>query len=67
MAKPTNPEPILRGVFSLYETEKGDFHLSYRADGEQEDRHVNFPGIAVRMMMRKIGGRTALMQMLTGR
>jgi hypothetical protein len=50
-----NPEPILKGRFAIYETPDGGLHLAYRADGEEEDRHVPIPPLALKVMSARVG------------
>jgi hypothetical protein len=50
-----NPEPMLKGRFAIYETPDGGLHLAYRADGEDEDRHVPIPALALKVMSAKVG------------
>lgn len=50
-----NPEPILKGRFAIYATPDGGLHLAYRADGDDEDRHVPIPALALKVMQHKVG------------
>lgn len=43
------PEPALMGRFNLWETPEGGFHIAYIADGTKETRHLEIPGMVVRM------------------
>ncbi len=43
------PELLSRGAYSLYKTPDGGLHLAYRADGEEEDRHLPIPPAVMRM------------------
>lgn len=61
----TMPEPFLKGRFNLFETPIGGFHLSYRVDGEEEDRHMEIPPVIAEMMQGKVHPIKAL-RMLTG-
>lgn len=45
----------MRGVFSLYETPGGGYHITYRQDGSGEETQVEIPGVVVRMA-RAVGG-----------
>ena len=42
-------EPVMQGVFSIYETDGGGYHIAYRQDGSADDTHVEIPGMVVRM------------------
>jgi hypothetical protein len=41
------PTPFLRGRFALYELPDGGMLLAYRPEGEETDRHLTVPAIAV--------------------
>ena len=43
------PEPMLKGRFNMWETPEGGFHIAYIADGTDETRHLDIPGMVVRM------------------
>jgi hypothetical protein len=43
------PEPFLRGTFALYETPDGGYHIAYKPDGEEDTRHAEIPGAALKM------------------
>jgi hypothetical protein len=53
----TEPQHLFDGKFSLFQNPDGGFHLSYRVDGEDEDKHINFPGamMAAAKAMSKAG------------
>lgn len=48
-------QPIMRGRFSLYQTPDGGFHIAFRLEGEDEDRHQEIPGTLVKLA--RMGGR----------
>lgn len=39
------PEKLMHGVFTVYRTEEGGFHIAYRKDGSDVDEHLDFPKI----------------------
>ena len=47
--EPAAPEPALKGRFTLYDTPEGGYHIAYQADGEDETRHLEIPGMVIRM------------------
>jgi hypothetical protein len=54
MAKKTDDtteeiEPIARGRFSLYVTPDGGYHIAALIDGEDNERHAEIPGAALKM------------------
>lgn len=60
----TPPEPILQGKFAIFETADGGYHLTYRPDTEDEDKHVNIPGFYVKMAMKQAGGKGGMAKVL---
>lgn len=42
-------EPVMRGMFSVYETAGGGYHIAYRQHGSAEETHIDIPGMVVRM------------------
>lgn len=46
---PETPEPLLKGKFAIFETPGGGIHLALRADGEDEERHIDIPPMLVKM------------------
>jgi len=58
----TAPEPqaLVSGKFTLYQTPKGGMHLALQVEGETEPRHVEIPAMMVKMMMRKAGNGNGL-------
>jgi hypothetical protein len=43
------PEPTIKGRFNLWDTPEGGFHIAYIADGTDETRHLEIPGMVVRV------------------
>lgn len=43
------PEPAMKGRFTLYDTPEGGYHIAYQADGDAETRHLEIPGMVIRM------------------
>ena len=43
------PEPLMQGVFSIYETAGGGYHIAYRQDGSPEETHIDIPALVTRM------------------
>lgn len=43
------PEPALKGRFNLWEMQDGGFHIAYIPDGTDETRHLEIPGMVIRM------------------
>lgn len=43
------PKLVLSGVFTLYETPDGGYHISYRPTDCDEDQHLEVPGKIVSM------------------
>jgi len=43
------PEPLLKGRFTMYETPDGGYHIAYLADGHADTKHLEVPGMVVRM------------------
>lgn len=39
----------MRGMFSVYETAGGGYHIAYRQHGSAEETHIDIPGMVVRM------------------
>ena len=62
----TPATPFLKGVFSLYETPSGGYHLAYRPDGADEDQHIDVPGWIISMARQAEGGGLNPMAMLKG-
>lgn len=48
-------EPILKGKFALYITPDGGYHLAFRPDGEDEDKHMHVPGAAIKLAEKMSG------------
>lgn len=44
---PAGPVPSMRGVFSLYDTPGGGYHIAFRAQGADEDGHFEVPAMLV--------------------
>jgi hypothetical protein len=42
---------VSHGVYSIYKTQDGGMHVSYRADGTDEDAHLPIPGPLMQMML----------------
>jgi hypothetical protein len=38
-------EKLSSGVYTVYRTDEGGFHIAYRENGTDEDRHFDFPKI----------------------
>lgn len=51
----TEPEKVAGGKFAIYKTQKGGMHLTLQVDGEDEPRHMDFPPMMVKMILRKAG------------
>lgn len=49
------PKAILRGTFSIYETPDGGYHVAYRPDDCDEDKHLQIPGMYVKLMKARMG------------
>lgn len=64
-----DPQPLMRGRFSLYETPSGGYHVAYQADGEDETRHLEIPGQALKMarMLSEGGNPMAMMSKMLGK
>jgi hypothetical protein len=43
------PRLLSRGVYALYATPEGGLHLSYRIEGEDEDRHMPIPPMIIKL------------------
>lgn len=46
------PEPVMKGVFSLYETPDGGYHIAYtneRGENPEETHHHQIPGMVVKL------------------
>lgn len=61
----TTPTRVMFGTFSLYEKDDGGLHISYRPDGDTEDKHIDFPGHIVKMAKMAAEGKLNPMQMIT--
>lgn len=66
MSVPAVPEPTLMGRFNMWETPEGGFHIAYIADGDTETRHLEIPGMVVRMARMSAEGKLNPMQALKG-
>jgi hypothetical protein len=44
-----DPEPFIKGKFSIYETPDHGFHVAALFDGETEVRHAEIPGAMLKM------------------
>lgn len=44
------PEPVMSGKFAIYQTPQGGYHLAYRTDDAEEDRHIDVPAHLVKML-----------------
>lgn len=49
----TEPTKVAAGKFAIYQTPKGGMHLTLQVDGEEEPRHMDFPPLMVKMILRK--------------
>lgn len=49
-------DALVKGIFSIYETPQGGVHIALRLDGEDEDRHMDFPRAMVKMASMAGGG-----------
>lgn len=45
----STPEPFLKGRFNMWETPEGGYHIAYVPDDSAETRHLEIPGMVVRM------------------
>lgn len=55
------PTPMMKGIFSLYETPQGGFKLVYRVEGEDADRpHIDIPPAMVKVAKTMGDGRGRL-------
>lgn len=43
------PTAFMEGRFSLFNTPDGGIHLCYRADGADDDEHIQLPPILVKI------------------
>ena len=64
-------EPLMKGRYTMYDLPDGGVHIAYDIDGvEGEPRHLEVPGMVVRMARAAAEGRlnpfTAMRQMMTG-
>lgn len=50
----------MRGMFSVYETAGGGYHIAYRQDGSAEETHVDIPGMVVKMARAVGAGRISI-------
>ena len=60
------PEPVMQGMFSVYETAGGGYRITYREDGSAEQTHVDIPGMLVRMARALGAGRISISQEADG-
>lgn len=44
------PQPYMKGIFSLYHTPDGGIHIAYRAEGTEQDEHMQVPGVFMRII-----------------
>ena len=58
--------PILKGVYSIYETPGGGYHVAYRVDGTEEDQHIEVPGWIVALAHQKSEGSLTPMALFKG-
>ena len=57
---PSEPQPVLRGKFSVYETPDGGYHIAYITDGQEDTNHLQIPGSALRMAAKLSGSKNPL-------
>lgn len=57
------PEPILKGRFTLYETPDGGYHVAFLPDGMEETRHLEVPGPLVSLAKMGAEGRLSPLAM----
>lgn len=51
------PGRVSNGVYSIYKTEEGGMHISYRPDGADEDQHLPLPPMMITTLMAASEGR----------
>lgn len=49
-----------KGVYSLWKTDDGGMHLSFRPDGDEGDSHLPIPGGLLQMLMAAADGKGPL-------
>lgn len=50
------PQPVLRGRFALYVTDRERLVFALRVEGEEEDRHFQVPAPLLKLLSRQLGG-----------
>jgi hypothetical protein len=51
---------VSRGIYSIYKTGDGGMHISYRAEGAEEDAHLPVPAMMMQMMIAATEGKGPL-------
>lgn len=54
---------VSKGVYSIYKTEDGGMHISYRAEDADEDGHLPVPAMMLQMMFAATEGKGPLGRM----
>ena len=58
------PEPAIKGRFNLWEMPDGGFHIAYIPDGDTDAKHLEIPGIVIRMARMSAEGKLNPMKAL---
>ena len=54
---------VSKGVYSIYKTDEGGMHISYRPEGSEEDAHMPVPAMMLQMMIAATEGKGPLGRM----
>ncbi len=42
---------VSKGIYSIYKTQDGGMHVSYRPEGTEDDMHLPIPAMLMQMML----------------
>lgn len=54
--EPAAPVPAMQGTFALFHHPSGGMHLSFRAEGAEEDQHISIPPMVVALAAKAMAG-----------
>jgi hypothetical protein len=58
------PELLLKGAFGIFETPDGGIHLTFRIEGQDEDKHMEFSPMMLKAMKMAFPGKGDPLTML---
>lgn len=53
---PDRLAPASQGTYALFEPPDGSIHLVYRPQGAEEDQHMHFPAVMVKLAKKAAAG-----------